>query len=155
MRTLCAIMILINLIMGESYMPSLNSIDKYFEIAHSITVYTNGKTTDLKPGENTYNDIVEILNNICDGSREMPAYGVSLDNETKNEIRNGYWLEFRYNNTQTHNEMPFDTLLINVKKDYQGFDIIRGQKGIYEGRCFHIYCPQKTMENLYNYLQLL
>lgn len=153
MKLMCAIMILMNLFVGSNYMPRLSSIDAYFKQANSITVYSNGETINYAKDNKQYVDILDFLKDICEGSREMPAYGVSLNEETKMEMQNGLWIELNFNKTKTHNEMPFDSLLIRVEKEYQGFNIIRGQKGMYEGRCFHIYCPQNTMENLYNYLQ--
>lgn len=153
MKLMCAIIVLINLFTGEKYVPSFNSINDYFEQSYSITVYKDGETTDHILGDDTYTNILKLLNDVCEGSREMPAYGVSLHEETRKEMQNGLWIELTFNKTETHNEMPFDSLLIKVEKEYQGFDLIRGQEGKYDGRCFHIYCPHKNTENLYNYLK--
>ncbi len=134
-------------------MDRYDSIEKYFSLATAVVIHADGKTTKYTKEFNEYGQILSSLNNICHDCREMPAYGVSLDRETKAEIKVGLWLELAYDKTLEHNDMPFDTLLIKVEKDYQGFGIIRGNGGVYEGRCFHIYCPKNTMENLYDLLR--
>ena len=82
-------------------------------------------------------------------SHEMPALGVSLDNETRNELKNGLWLEFNYKTTQTYNEMPFDSLLIKVEPDNSGFNVLRKHDNLYEGRCYYINLDC-NMSALYN-----
>lgn len=152
---MCAIMILINLFIGENYMPKFNSIDGYFEIATTVTTYVDGKICEYEASTDEYTNILNMLRDICKGSREMPAYGVSLNQETKAEMQKGIWVELGFSKMHTHNEMPFDSLLIEVQPHFQGFNLIRGQNKIYEGRCFHIYSPQTTMEKLYDFLQNL
>ncbi len=137
---------------GGKNMCDLDSIDKYFGYSNSVITYTDGTAIEYKSGTEKYGEIIALLEEICEGSREMPAYGVSLNEETKKEMKNGVWLELVYLTPQAHSDMPFDSLLIWVQPHFQGFDLIRGQKGKYEGKCFHIYSPKTTMEKLYNYL---
>lgn len=146
---------LISVFMGEKNMYNLDSINDYFEHSNSVVVYSNGNTKNFKDNSEEYKVILNLFEDICTHSREMPAYGVSLNEETQKELTKGIWVEFVFDITQTHNEMPFDSLLIQVQPHFQGFDLIRGQKGVYEGRCFHIYSPKNTMERLYNYLTSL
>ena len=74
-----------------------------------------------------------------------------LDNETREAIKTGLWIELIYSNTQEYNEMPFDTLLIQVEKDYTGFNIIRKHNDKYEGRCFYL-ALNGDMSKLYDIL---
>lgn len=94
------------------------------------------------------NEIEQMLKD----SYEMPAFGVSIHTETLNAIQKGVWLKLQYNGTQSANDMPFDELLIEVNYECEGFNIIRGNKGIFEGRCYYINLQNTSMTNLYNYL---
>ena len=64
-------------------------------------------------------------------------------------MKQGVWLKLIYDKTFVHNEMPFDSLLIQIEKDWTGFNIYRGNNGIYEGRCFYIDLVNNNMKNLY------
>lgn len=152
MKLLCAILMLVSIFAGEKNMYNLDSINDYFEHSNAVVVYSNGNIESFKDNSDEYKITVDLFEDICTCSREMPAYGVSLNEETQKELTKGFWVEFVFDKTQMHNGMPFDSLLIQVQPHFQGFDLIRGQKGVYEGRCFHIYSPHNTMENLYNYL---
>ena len=88
--------------------------------------------------------LVEMLND----SNEMPALGVALHDETINALKKGVWLEVCFSKIIHHNEMPFDSLLIEVCEDFSGFNIIRKNNGVYGGRCFYIALKNKTMKNL-------
>lgn len=150
MKLLCAILIVLNFFIGETTLTKYSSIEEYFSISNTITVYKDGLKTEFEKGSDEFSEILLSLKSITTGAREMPAYGVSLHEETIKEMQSGYWIELNFDKTKTHNEMPFDSLLIKVEKEWLGFDIIRGQKGVYEGRCFHLYNPTTTMEDLYN-----
>ena len=100
---------------------------------------------------------IEELNNVISdmlsGSRTMPAFGVSIHTETIKAIKNGVWLKLQYNGTQCIDDMPFDELLIEINPEFNGFNVIRGNKGIYDGRCFYIDL-EGSMQGLYDYLSL-
>lgn len=93
-----------------------------------------------------------VLNEILQDSHTMPAFGVSIHNETLNAIRHGVWLKLQYNETKQIDDMPFDELLIEINKEFTGFNIIRGNKGIYEGRCYYIDLIGNTMQPLYEFV---
>lgn len=98
------------------------------------------------------NELNNVLNEIMQGSHTMPAFGVSIHTETLKSLQNGVWLKLIYNGTQSVDNMPFDELLIEVKPNFSGFNIIRGNKGIYEGRCFYIDLVNKDMTLLYRFI---
>lgn len=150
MKTLCIILILITNILGGS-MPRYTQINDYFDKSTSIIAYVDGKKINYDNTSKEYTDILTILSNMCVGSRDLPALGVSLHEETIQAINENIWIELKYPKILYHNEMPFDSLLINVMPNYMGFDLIRGQEGKYEGRCFHLSINGYTLP-LYNYL---
>ena len=110
--------------------------------------------------DNKYNKVDNLdglnnmLNDMLQDSRTMPAFGVSIHTETLNAIKNGVWLKLQYNGTQNVDDMPFDELLIEINPEFSGFNIIRGNKGIYDGRCFYIDLEDKTMKSLYDFVTL-
>ena len=97
-------------------------------------------------------DLNNVLNDMLQDSRTMPAFGVSIHTETLKAIQNGIWLKLQYNGTQYVSDMPFDELLIEINPNFSGFNIIRGNKGIYEGRCYYIDLTTNTMQSLYDWI---
>ena len=98
------------------------------------------------------NELNNVLNKMLQDSYTMPAFGVSIHTETLNAIKNGVWLKLQYNGTQNVDEMPFDELLIEINPEFSGFNIIRGNKGIYDGRCYYVNLTNNTMQELYQYI---
>lgn len=119
---------------------------------YEIEVIVDNNINRFDSNSDEYSKILNELNNMLEDSHEMPAFGVSLDNETKEAKKTGLWIELNYLTINTHNEMPFDSLLIEVQKDWSGFNIYRGNKGVYEGRCFYIDLTDNNMNNLYELL---
>lgn len=93
----------------------------------------------------------EILQNLLKNSHDMPAFGVSLDQETKKAMQSGAWLQLTYPTAQEVNGLPFDTLLIELRPNDSGFNIIRGNNAIYDGRCFYIDLVDTTLTSLYKW----
>ncbi len=110
--------------------------------------------------DNKYNKVDDldelnnVLNDMLNNSRTMPAFGVSIHTETLQAIKQGVWLKLQYNGTQYVDDMPFDELIIEVNPEFSGFNIIRGNKGIYDGRCYYIDLDNTTMQPLYNFVTL-
>jgi len=132
--------------MGEA------QINNYFNYAVEIIKYEDNHMTIYKSGSEEFERILNILNNSCANAIEMPAYGVSLDNDTREAMKSGVWIELVFKMTYTHNDMPFDRLLIEINEEYTGINIIRRHVGLYEGRCFYLNLTQpislkKDIEN--------
>ena len=120
-----------------------------FNIGEKITITYNGNEYNYAKNSDKYNSIYSALMDYVKDAHEMPALGVSLDYETKTEKQNGLWLELHFSKTMHYLDMPFDSLLIKIEKDNSGCNIIRGNHGKYEGRCYYLNTTS-TMENLYN-----
>lgn len=146
----CLISILCIVSMGANMNNlELNSIYNYFIVCDNMCVVYDNIKYDLN--NNNVDIIKSELIHMCINSHEMPALGVSIHSETIETIKTGVWLIFKYNNTKYHNEMPFDELLISVNPEDCGFNIIRGNNGIYDGRCYYI-SLDNNMSSLYNVL---
>ncbi len=126
------------------------SIDKQLTNASQVQVIVDNSYYKIED----VNEINKLLNQMLNNSINMPAFGVSIHTETLKAIKAGVWLKFSYETQQSVDGMTFDELLIEIKPEFQGFNIIRGNKGIYEGRCFYINLVDKDMKDLYNFINL-
>ena len=115
-----------------------DSIRNYFSDAKSITILKNDEKFCYTKGDDKFEEILVALLSATKNSHDMPAFGVSIDSETKQAIQSGSWIELQFNKTMSFNEMPFDALLIQIEEDYQGINIIRKNNKKYDGRCFYL-----------------
>ena len=67
----------------------------------------------------------------------MPAFGVSLDYETQNELKQGEWLQVNFSFEENANGLLFNSLLFKLDT-VSGFNLIRLHNGKYEGRCIYL-----------------
>lgn len=131
-----------------------SSITTYFSKSESISIYKNGETKTFKNGDDEFKVLLNALNEVTKNSHDMPAFGVSLNDETMHEKRNNVWIELNFNKEESFNEMPFESLLIKVQKNDQGFNLIRKYNNKYDGRCFYLNLAN-NMEKLYNLILLM
>ena len=121
-------------------------------------VYNSQQAQVIIDGTYYQVDDIDNLNNVLrkmlEDSYDMPALGVSIHTEVIKGINQGTWLKLQYNGTQYVDDMPFDELLIEVNSEFGGFNIIRGNKGIYEGRCYYVNLYNSTMQTLSDYISL-
>jgi hypothetical protein len=128
------------------------SITHFFHEVVSITITKNGEKFSFLKGDDKFETIISALESTTTSSHEMPAYGVSLDGETKSRMQSGTWLELEFKIPKTHNDLPFEALLIEINEDYQGFNLIRKNNNKYDGRCFYLNLENnmKTLSNEIN-----
>lgn len=129
----------------------VKTVNNYIMNAEQAQVIVEGKYYQVEDIDSLNNILCEMLNE----SHQMPAFGVSIHTETLQAIKRGLWLKLQYNGTQMVDDMPFDELLIEVNSEFSGFNIVRGNRGIYEGRCYYIDLIDNTMQPLYEYLMKL
>ena len=125
----------------------MNSITNFLKEAKSITVSKNDEEFAYLKGDDKFEELLSSINQVAKGAHDMPAYGVSLDNDTKSAKQKGMWIELQFDKTQTFNEMPFDALLFEVNEKYEGINIIRKNNKTYDGRCFYLNL-KSNMKNL-------
>lgn len=128
-----------------------NVVDLFSE-EYMIEIYKNGESVELS--QEQFNEFEEIFCESIEGSRQMPAYGVSIHDHTIEAMKSGFWIKFIFDKVIVRSGMPFDSLLINVTKDCYGINIIRGLDGRYEGRCYYLDFD-KTLDELYNFIDTL
>lgn len=101
----------------------------------SIELIENGQRTILSGQQKL--STLDNLKGLFDEARIMPAFGVSLHNETTEAMQQGSWLKLRFASTSTINELPFDSLIFRLET-CQGLDLIREIDGSLNGRCIHL-----------------
>ncbi len=109
-----------------------------FNHVSSITVIEENQQTITHPSEEKFESIISALKEMTEYSHEMPAFGVSIDELTKEDKKSGTWIELEFGQPCSHDAMSFDALLIKVEPSNYGFNLIRRNAGKYEGRCFYI-----------------
>ena len=114
-----------------------NSLCDYFEFIESFQIFENGKDKLILKTNEEFKQIEEQLRILFTNSRLMPAFGVSLHNETLNEIKSNCWLQVNFNKEIVKNGLPFNALLFRLEET-QGFNLIRLYDGKYEGRCLFL-----------------
>lgn len=129
---------------------NITPIQEYLITANVVQIIKDGRRTECDC--NIINNELKIM---LQNSRQMPAFGVSIHVDTINDMMQGYWIKLQYSETKVVNDMHFDELLIKVEPNASGFNVIRGNKGIYEGRCYYIDLDNKSMNGLYNYISKL
>jgi len=154
MKILAICSIILFLFLPGGKMEKIERITNSFDLAVSMNIIIDNEETLLKKGNEKFEKILKTLKDITEYSHDMPAFGVSLDNLTKEEMKAGIWLELEFKKTYLFNEMPFDALLIKVEQDSYGFNLIRRNNGKYEGRCFYL-SLNESLNNLYEVINLM
>ena len=121
-----------------------------FNNAIILKAYSNG--TQLQMSRENIQEFSFLFNEALENSHEMPAYCVSLHQESLEALESGFWVRFIFQRTQIHNDLPFNELLFKIEKDSSGVNIIRNNFGLLEGRCFHL-SLQNNFNKLYDFLE--
>ena len=114
-----------------------NSLMDCLNFVESFEVINNGYVEKVCKKEEKFNVILNKVKDLFCESRLMPAFGVSLHNETLNEMKNGNWLQINFNKEQIKNGLNFSSLLFKLEET-QGFNLIRLYENKYEGRCLYL-----------------
>ena len=147
----CCIMFLIGGFMQNT---QITTFPDWFQQANKVSVFHNGQQIVFEKDADNFVSVIETLQQTTNGAHDMPAFSVSLDSETRQELSNGVWLELCFANTNTFNELPFDALLFKLQSEDCGMNVIRKHNGKYEGRCFYLNL-QNNCEELYKLVESL
>lgn len=114
------------------------NIQQILDDVQTINIYDNGSPVRLLPAQMGYKLVLNGFKNLLGNARRMPAFGVSLDNETRAAMGEGLWVEFDFGKPLIYAEMPFEKLLMQVISSHSGFNLIRyNSEGGYAGRCYY------------------
>ena len=123
-----------------------------FQEAQMIKIFNEGQ--EIVISEQTKQEFDKLFVEAISNSRQMPAFGVSIHKLTIEEMKSGIWIKFIYDKTMQACNMPFDELLIHIQKDMHGVNVIRGNDGIYNGRCFYLEL-ENSFDAVYEFLSNL
>lgn len=131
-------------------MVMVEEICEEFNDAEKINVYNDGAVISYCAGSDEFVKTMSGWNELLNGARQMPAFGVSLNGDTVQAMKSGLWVEFEFSEKKECCEMPYEKLLVNVEESFMGFNIIRytSERG-YDGRCFYIDLVNKNMADFY------
>ena len=132
----------------ERNMNDFCPIAEYFGKASAVRVLNGGEEKVFGRESAVFAEIADAIGEMLSEARQMPAFGVSIDKLTREEMKKGLWVEFDYEKTMDCWNMPFDSLLIAIKAEYRGLNVVRKTEGKYQGRCFYVDLGDKDMTAL-------
>ena len=114
-----------------------NSLTSCVENIESFFVFKNREQKSILVEDKNFNNLKEGVKQLFSLARVMPAFGVSLDYETQNELKQGEWLQVNFSFEENANGLLFNSLLFKLDT-VSGFNLIRLHNGKYEGRCIYL-----------------
>lgn len=139
---------------GRNLMGGYMQLQQVFCKAEEIAVYNDGVSTSYACGERQYEEICVKWSELLTDSIVMPAFGVSINDMTVQGKQKGVWVEFSFSKQLKVNELPFEKLLVEVRSEYKGFNVIRyNSDSGYFGRCFYIDLRENDMSSFYSFIR--
>ena len=114
-----------------------NIIYECLQYVESFNLYKSGKKEIILNSNKNFDSIFENIKNIFAQARLMPAFGVSLHNDTLEELQSNTWLEINFSSEQVVNDLNFTALLFKLEET-AGINLIRKHNSQYEGRCIYL-----------------
>lgn len=133
-------------------------MSEVFEIipqAESVAVYSDGVKSEFAAGSPEFAEILKAWAKMTVGAHQMPAFGVSIDKLTREEMKTGKWVEFYFSSEQHSNGLPFDGLLLAVRAEYRGVNLVRNWENSYQGRCIYVDLGGGDMSPLAEVLEIV
>ena len=128
-------------------------IAEHFKDASAIKIFSSGKEWLYERNTPSFGAVLEGANQLFADGIQMPAFGVSMDKLTREELKSGLWVEFCFSEEKHCMNMPFESLLFAVRAEYKGFNIVRKTEGLYQGRCYYVDLRDKDMAELFQSLE--
>lgn len=134
----------------NNLMVIMDNFPSYFYAPQSVTVMRDGGKTQYVPANPQFSVVMQGFKDMLSGARKMPAFGVSLNDETSSATARGVWVELDYGKKRVMDEMSFERLLFEVNASHTGFNLIRYNSACgYYGRCYY-FDLTKDMSAFYN-----
>lgn len=129
------------------------TVQEIFDEVQQIEIHKNGSTEILLPAQMGFKLVINGFKNLLSDARQMPAFGVSLDSDTRTAMGEGLWVEFDFGKKLWYSQMSFEKLLVQVVSSHSGFNVIRYNSADgYAGRCYY-FALNGDMSRFYNVLQ--
>lgn len=128
-------------------------MQEIFDEVQEIAVYKYGSTEKFLPAQMGFKLVINGFKNLLLNARQMPAFGVSLDSDTRTAMGEGLWVEFDFGKKLWYSQMSFEKLLVQVVSSHSGFNVIRyNSNDGYAGRCYY-FALNGDMSQFYDVLQ--
>ena len=114
-----------------------DSILDCFDFVHKIELLNDGKVSVFKHDNKYFAKTVKNLKNVFKTARLMPAFGVSLHEDTVDALKHGKWIKVYFSQEMKKNDLPFDSLVF-LLDSVSGMNLIREHYGRYDGRCLYV-----------------
>lgn len=114
-----------------------NDLVNCMEYIESIEILNDGKVSVFKSDNKYYAKIKNNLKALFRSARIMPAFGVSLHDDTVEAIKVGKWIKINYSKELEVNDLPFTSLIFELNTT-QGVNLIREYNNRYDGRCIYL-----------------
>lgn len=150
MKILFLVFIFFSLNIMEVGVPADINIGDIISVASSVVVYKDGNFEKQQRADRQ--QIIGEFKKLLNVGHEMPAFGVALHEDVQVQKQSGLFVEFCFNEMMEYNQMPFCRLLVQVKPEDSGFNIIRYHDAKYEGRCYYVSLGENTMQNFYDFI---
>lgn len=141
----------------------------FFFLGVPMMIMSFFQAADVLPYVQEYNllvngQIVEIsaeqqaqlqmkVDELLQNTRTMPAFGVTLPDELDADKLENVYICLKFDKTLSVNDLPFDELCFRVDKDCHGFNLNRGNNGVFQGRAIYLDILQDgTMNDLYDFV---
>ena len=113
----------------------------FFFMGVPLMIMSFFETIDVLPYATDFNVMV--------GGKEIE---ISMEQKAdlQEQIKEGYYISIKFDQTYCVNELPFDELVFEVQKDFSGFNLLRGNKGVFQGRCIYMSIVDGNMDELFN-----
>ncbi len=121
--------------------------------ANQLEIISNGNIVVLS--QEQQDDLMQEIKTLLADSHTVPAFGVVFDDMYQQEIQSGNFVSIKFANVCEINGLPFDQLVFKVEKDWQGFNLMRGENGHFQGRCIYVDLMGKNMQNLAEKVEIL
>lgn len=92
----------------------------------------------------------EQISEMLQSAHTLPAFGVINSDEFESYVQQGKFVSLKFQRPLELNGLPFDELVFEVAPDIQAFNLFRGNRGVFQGRCIYIDLMGGSMENLSN-----
>lgn len=114
--------------------------------ANQVEIISNGNVIALS--QEQQDGLLQEVQSLLEDSHTVPAFGVVFDDMYQQEIQTGNFVSIKFPQLYEINGLPFDQLVFKVEEDWQGFNIMRGVNGHFQGRCIYVDLIDKNMQNL-------
>ena len=115
-----------------------NSLINAIEHISCFEIYENGNIKSIKKENDKFEKLTNNIEELFNISRLEPAFGVSLDDETKKALNEDSWLKIKFDKQMIVNDLPFESLLIKLEDNVFGTNLIRENNKDYFGRCIYL-----------------